>query len=428
MSKKTTMGYLKNGVLLFLFVVLVAVAFGKGATAGAAPSAKNDYKQGKVYKITPKTEPLAASKYNKSKLYNSKTKNFFTILSYMNQFEKSGKGTLVLKKGTYTITNVIWVPSNVTIIFEKGVKIVKGTKTGTSQMPAASSIFQLLRPSKSKKSAVYGKHNGEKNIHFVGKGNVTIDLKYDDTTVGIIMGHNVNVTVDNINFVNMNNGHFLEIDGTKNVKVTNCTFKNAKTKSDMVKEAINIDTPDKTTKGFNSPWSKMDKTPNEDLTIENCTFSAMGRAIGTHKYSAKGNTQIYHKRITLRNNKIRNMYWDSPIRIINWKDSVVENNTIDTVTQKDKADTRAILVSGAINISIKNNTLMNTARPIQFLAWKNPGDGSQYPITYNSLTDGNLSDLATNKAVNMSTGEYYIRINSEYEVYNNPQIVDVIQG
>ncbi len=143
-------------------------------TPAPGPTAENDYQQGKVYKISPKSKPLKASKFAKSALYNKKTRAYFTIRSYMEKFQKSGKGTLILKKGTYTITNTIQVPSHVTIVFEKGVKIVKGTKTGTKKMPASITVFQLIRQSKSKKKGAYGGHNGEKNIHFVGKGNVTL--------------------------------------------------------------------------------------------------------------------------------------------------------------------------------------------------------------------------------------------------------------
>lgn len=58
-----------------------------------------DYKQGKVYKITAKSKPLKASKFTKSSLYNKKTRMYFTIRSYMEKFQKKGKGTLILKKG-----------------------------------------------------------------------------------------------------------------------------------------------------------------------------------------------------------------------------------------------------------------------------------------------------------------------------------------
>ncbi len=407
------------------FFLLLAVLWIAVPARAAEPTPENDYKQGKVYKITAKSKPLKASKYTKSDYYNKKTKNYFTIRSYMEKFQKAGKGTLVLKKGTYTITNTIQVPSNVTIIFEKGVKIVKGKKTGVKKMPPAITIFQFIKPSKAKKKAVYGGHDGEKNIHLVGKGGVSVNLKNRKGNIAIVIGHNQNVTIDNITFMNMNTGHFIEMDASKDVSIRKCTFKNVKKGSDYVKEAINLDTPDKTTKGFNNAWSKYDKTPNENILIENCRFTNLGRAIGTHKYSANGDAQIYHTGIILRGNRIQNMKWDSPIRVMNWKDAVIENNTISSVKQSGKSDTRGILVSGAVNITIKNNKISKVGRAIQCIAWKNSGPGSQYPITYNSFTEQNISDLSTNIGSKLSKGEYFVRINEKYNVFTNATTVPI---
>ena len=67
-------------------------------TPAPGPTAENDYQQGKVYKISPKSKPLKASKFAKSALYNKKTRAYFTIRSYMEKFQKSGKGTLILDR------------------------------------------------------------------------------------------------------------------------------------------------------------------------------------------------------------------------------------------------------------------------------------------------------------------------------------------
>ncbi len=412
---------MKNKIFTAIFLFTLAIVFA-APVSKAACTADNDYKQGKVYKITPKSKPIN-KRYTKSKLYNSKTKTYFTIRSYMDKFEKSKKGTLVLKKGTYKITNTIQVPSNVTIIMEKGVKIVKANKTGTKKMKASTTIFQLIKPSKRDKSNVYGGHNGEKNIHFVGKGSVSINLKYLKANIGIVMGHNQDVTVDGINFKNVNTGHFIEMDASRNVSITNCSFKNVKKGSDYVKEAINIDTPDKETLGFNNKWSKHDKTPNENVVIDRCRFSNLGRAIGTHKYSANGNNQVYHKNIQITNCSINDMLWDAPIRVMNWQDSVIRNVTVNGVKQKGKSDTRGILVSGAVNISIAENTFISMGRPVQCIAWKNEGAGSSYPITYNSFTDENLADMATNKGSKL--GEMFICINEVYNVFENAKTIDI---
>jgi hypothetical protein len=235
-----------------------------------------------TYSISPGSKP-----YDKGMMkygaYNSNTKHYYLLRSYLERLEKTGGGTLVLKKGTYTISNTLYVPSNVTIKLQDGVKIVKGTKTGTSEFKAAKSIFQFIRPSLAKKSGVYGKYNGEKNISIIGYGNATIDLKYVPDSLAIIAGHNQNIVIKNITFKNMRGGHFIEIDATKNATISNNKFLDAK-HTDGNKEAINIDTPDKLTQGWSQKWSKYDKTPNSNLKIENNYFYNLDRAIGTHKY------------------------------------------------------------------------------------------------------------------------------------------------
>lgn len=420
---------MKNNISKWQFTFLVLFVLFAGMVtqtnvASAKADKKNDYKQGKVYTITPKSKPLKESGYGEGfKNYNSKTRQYLTILSYMEKFEKDGKGTLVFKKGTYTITHAVFVPSNVTIILEKGVKLVKGTSSGIAEFPASGSMFQCIRPSRAGKKNVYGKHKGEKNIHFVGKGNATINLNYKKKRIGIIMGHNKNVTVDGINFKNLNDGHFLEVDASQNVKITNCKFTNAKNGSDYVKEAINIDTPDKNTGGFNSAWSKHDKTGNDNVLIDNCEFSNLGRAIGTHKYSCKGNKQIYHTKIVITNNRINNSKYDSPIRVMNWKKSTIADNQFDTI--KSKGDNRGMFVSGAVDVSIKNNLFVDMKKAFQCIAWKNSGAGSKYPITYNKFTKQNLKDMETNVGWRLSSGEYFIRINKKYKVYSNAQKIKI---
>ena len=72
------------------------------------------------------------------------------------------------------------------------------------------------------------------------------------------MCHNKNITLDGITFKNMKYGHFIEMDASKNVTVNNCTFTGYKASKRHTSEAINLDTPDKKTKGFTHDWSKYD--------------------------------------------------------------------------------------------------------------------------------------------------------------------------
>src|SRR5699024_255196 len=384
------------GMVLFLGLLLPAHTF--------------EAKSKPTYTITPNSTTFNDQFLNFT-TYNKQTKHYYLLRSYLEQLEKTGGGTLVLKKGTYTITNTLYVPSNVTIKLKNGVKIVKGTNSGTKQFSASKSIFQFIRPSLSKNEGVFGGYNGEKNISIIGEGSASIDLKYDYDSLALIIGHNQNIRVENIHFKNMHSGHFIEIDATKNAIIRNNTFRNSKPSEKENKEAINIDTPDKSTLGWNQKWSKFDKTPNSYMVIENNTFYNLDRAIGTHKYSGGK----FHDQMIIRNNSIEKMRKDA-IRVMNWSNSVIENNTIRDVAPSSANNNRGILASGAINPTFKNNTLVNMPRPIQFMAWKNSGYGSLYDITNNELSNKNMRDLATNTIIGYD--EDFIRINHVYNKFD----------
>ena len=78
----------------------------------------------KTYKISTKTKPVD-KKYTKSKNYNSNTKHYYMLKSYLEKLEKNGGGTLVLEKGVYKITNTLCIPSNVTVRLRKGAVLKK---------------------------------------------------------------------------------------------------------------------------------------------------------------------------------------------------------------------------------------------------------------------------------------------------------------
>ena len=171
------------------------------------------------------------------------------------------------------------------IKLKSGVKIIKGKNSGTSKFTASKSIFQFCSNTKSSKKGVYKGYNGENNIQLIGEGTATINMNYDEDAVGIMMCHNRDVKISGITFQNMYSGHFIEMDASKNVTVLNCTFKNHRDSVNNNKKAINLDTPDKNTNGFHADWSSYDKTPNENVLIQKCTFKDLERSIGTHKYS-----------------------------------------------------------------------------------------------------------------------------------------------
>lgn len=358
-----------------------------------------------TYSISPNSETYNGN-FKSHSNYNKYTKHYFLIRSYLEQLEETGGGTLILQKGTYTVSNVLFVPSNVTIKLEDGAKIVNDNETGTSKLDANKSIFQFIRPSLGKKEGVYGGYGGEKNISIIGSGTATIDLNFQKDGIAIIAGHNQNIRIENINFINMYSGHFIEIDATKNAVIANNKFMNSKPSPTKIKEAINIDTPDKLTNGWSSKWSNFDKTPNSNITIENNIFYDLDRAIGTHKYSGGQ----YHDNIIIRNNKIEKMREDA-IRVLNWSNAVIENNQIKNINSGKYNANSGILASGAINPTFQNNLFENVPRPMYFMAWKNSDSGSEYDVTYNELSKENKKALTTNSIFHSI--ENFIRINPE---------------
>lgn len=366
----------------------------------------------KEYTVTTESESL-----NKEFLlrasYTPQTKQYYMLRSYMEQLERQGGGKIIFTKGVYTISNVLYVPSNVTLEFEDGTEILKGDETGTTLMSPSSSIFQLIRPSYSQKEQAVRGHDGEKNINFIGKGNVIFNLNFKLSSFAIIMGHNKNINVSNIQFRNMNAGHFIEMDASQDVTISNNQFVDSQPSERNIKEAINIDTPDRTTLGWSSKWSSFDCTANNRVNIIDNKFQNLDRAIGTHKYSGGH----LHTDVVIRGNTIDKMRNDA-IRVMNWKEPIIENNDIRNVAINDSKK-RGILSSGAIHPIIQNNTFTNVGRAIQFIAWKNSGPGEQYDEITDVLTNEEKNLLKTNQVYN--TSERFIRISPVYLVYSKPE-------
>ncbi|CAN5286834.1 hypothetical protein BH09ACT10_BH09ACT10_24310 [soil metagenome] len=347
-----------------------------------------------TFTVSPGTKFGPTGKVIKHKNLNKNTKQYFLIRTYLSYFEKHGGGTLVLRKGTYKVPNTLYVGSNVTIHLNSGARLLKWNKT--KGMKVASSMFQTIGQSKSKKKGYYGGYNGEKNITFEGDPGSVIDLRYFKTGMGIVAGHTRNLTIKGITFKRMKYGHYIELSATQHTVITNNRF--GKTKKGGVKEAINIDTPDRSTKGVNYRWTKFDKTPNDDVLISHNVFSHVNRAVGTHKFS-KGR---YHNNIRIINNKVDTTYIDA-FQVLNWKNSVLAYNTISDVANYKKSTDRAFLVGGSSNVEIKCNVMTRVPRPVGIFPWRNSNPGKdKNGWTYPNVTAEDRELLKANRLVKSS--------------------------
>lgn len=377
----------KKITLLFLILAFAFVLFNQKA-----------YAKQKNFIVGPKT--AVTGKYKKSQSLNKKTRHYFMLRSSMDKLEKNGGGKLTIKKGIYTITNILYVPSNVTIQFNNGVKFIKSKNTGKARIKAADGIFQVVPYKLSQKKRKGKGYDGSINVKFIGKGKVTFDLKNIKNSKAIVTAHCQNVLIDNITFLNMNTGHFLEVDATKNLTVRNCTFEGVAAESPYTKEAINIDTPDPLTGGVNLSWSSLDRTPESDVLIEKCTFSNLQRGIGTHKYSQKelnGKWAIncYHENITIQNNTFSNIK-NTGIFMLNWKSVKILENTFlkcNLCMNFRGVQAPVDIYHNDFGDSDVVQTFRGDKKLIYYMAYKSPGKGSDYSPIYNNLSFTDLDGL-----------------------------------
>ncbi len=372
----------------------------------------------KSYTISEKSKPLA--KYKKLATYNNKTKDYYIFRGVFEDCAKNNGGTIVIKKGNYTITNPIYIASNTTVILEDGVVITKGFETGTSKLKASLSIFQLIDPQYAKATNHYSGYSGEHDITIIGKGSATIDIGYVERGLGIVIGHTTNVTIKNIKFKNMNGGHFIEMDASNNTLVEGCTFENAKEwGKSAFKEAINVDTPDLVTRGFNNVWSSHDKTPNKNTHITNCTFKNLESGVGTHGVSKTQNpdTGVYdinqwHSNIKIDYCKFINIS-RTCLRVYAWKDMIIENNEF-----SNESSQGSIFEAWCVNNpTFKNNIMDNfkdigTILSINFFTKKDgvivKVPGQDYEPNYSYIYEQNITDFYNNSVTNMDNSKLYI--------------------
>src|SRR5699024_4977505 len=145
--------FVRNYIIMIAFALL-AIIFPSGVSVAEANS---------TYTITPNSNTYENT-YTTYTSLNDYTKHYYVIRSYLEHLEEIGGGTLELERGTYTVTNTLYVPSNVTIKLNNGVTLIKGSETGErvgsrageENINPSKSLFQFISPSKSDEKGVYG--------------------------------------------------------------------------------------------------------------------------------------------------------------------------------------------------------------------------------------------------------------------------------
>lgn len=339
----------------------------------------------------------------------TKRKVYYTFMSYMEQLEYAGGGTITVKAGNYQVTNNICIPSNVTIRMENGVTFTKKGTTATD-ICYAKSIFTIVPPSKDGTVKTISGYNGSHDVKIVGTGTVRMNCANVKNCMALVMGHARNVTIEGITFQNEYGSHFMELNSSWNVTIQKCTFEGFKVlEQKSHKECINVDGTDLNTDGFNYDWSAHDKTTCKNILIQNNTFKNIGTAIGSHTYSANGQKQLYHENVKILNNTFDGTY-NAAIRVLNWKDTVISGNSflrIQAFSDGQGKKYVALLLRGVVNPTVSGNVFEDCKYyPIRVVMRDSASvDGAVkagYGDTISSISDANWSAMQKNTVTNVA--------------------------
>ncbi len=233
---------------------------------------------------------------------------------------KSEAGTLYIKNGTYLVDRRLYIPPNTTIKMESNTVLLRAHAGG---------FFDNGDP-----NANTSGYDGPGNIHVVGgtlDNNYEQIDKYPTKQVNMInLRHADNVTFTDVTFRNSISNHVFDVNGTRNLKILNCTFEgyinlNGKPKAES--EAIQLSEyiPGGIDGGI------VDGTPTRDVVIQNCKFKRSDQlggfdvCIGNHITAHN----IFNENIEVNNNTfedcnigVRPYKWN----IVNITDNIFNRN------------------------------------------------------------------------------------------------------
>ena len=365
--------------------------------------------------VSPKSLPYK-KKFMKKKEYNKQTKQYFMLRSYLEKLGSKGGGTLTLKKGTYKIPCTLYIPSNVTIKLQNGARILKTKQTGTYRLTPTQFLFETVSGIKAKKKRKVAGYGASQNVKITGTGKAVIDLGFAQGRCGIYVGHSSGITVEGISFKNKKGSNYILVEGSRNVKISKCKFyagKNVSGKKN--KMAIRLENIHPETDTFPEKWGKTDKTLNQGITVDGCTFYKQEIAIGSNECQATGTTDapvlFYQMGIRITNN----VFVSPTINAVyakGWNAPEISGNVMKRGKSAVKVES-FILGNGVANPKIKGNTFNGCEYAIQFgKAWAY-GIGDAVVLVNSDLGSASLDLMLDNVVKNC---DHYFVLNGRARI------------
>ena len=210
--------------------------------------------------------------------------------------------------GTYSVTEPLYLPSNVYIV-----------ATGATFVQSSSNSGQMLKTGDDYDTCLSATGYAFDNITIEGG---TWDMNACSLTL-LMVCHASNVTLSGVTFTNTYNSHLVETAGVSNLTFEDCTFSDQNLDSSgeatLTYEAIQLDILQE---DHLMGYASEDLT-STGITITGCTFVDVPRGVGSH--TAILNNPISD--VTITNNTFTDTR-SSAIQLSGITDAVVSGNTI----------------------------------------------------------------------------------------------------
>lgn len=220
----------------------------------------------------------------------------------------STPATIAVPTGEYSVEKVIRVADYTTLNLT-GVTLVKGN-TGDKNV--------LMSPNYYNPAGGYGALS---KFSLIG-GTLKYSDDYDKSHCLIRIAHANSIVIDGTSFMNSVDSHDIEIAACNNFVIKNCLFSGQKVYAGQTSlEALQIDILEEAQHFVG--MAPYDDTMNNNITVQNCKFKDLYRAVGTHS-SFEG---LYQTGINIINNRFENIT-STAITCSNYINSKITGNTL----------------------------------------------------------------------------------------------------
>lgn len=221
-------------------------------------------------------------------------------------FAKVNSGEVYIPEGTYLITSIIKVPSNMMIIMSTNTILKRNANINSMMMNDS--------------DGTVGEYKANENIAVIGGVFDANKAEYATLCTSLTFGHANRIKVIGTKFINNYDWHMIELNAVKDATVESCYFKDYGTDttgSEMLQLDLMYD-------ASTFPWfGPYDNTTCNNILITECRFENGKKGIGGHTAI----TGYKHTNVIVSNCYFESLSSDAAIYMQNYQNVIIKDNT-----------------------------------------------------------------------------------------------------